>query len=111
VRVVSYNQFLDLPPGTIFSAYKPKITTGLYRKEDTWLTDPPPTDDWCRGDFLYRTILADSPVSSEDMMLVLMDDSLGRWGQFDPDALFAVYEPSDLDMLRAMLDPSYNPPA
>ena len=101
MKIVSLEQFLKYPEGTIYSKYKPCYMDGLYVKADStetgdWvcmtLIDPIAGDhhDACRkmesgGDVSYES------------------DYYGRDGCFDDEQMFMVYNYEDTDAMMKIL--------
>lgn len=101
MKIVTLQEFFKLPPGTIYSNYEPAICAGLFRKGDTCVLE----NGEC-FDFFYASACAQcySEVFTREVDLApTVDDIESRWGLYDGDAQFAVYEPADLAVMRKML--------
>jgi hypothetical protein len=109
MRVYRREEFLQLPPGTIYATGGQWYFGALNIKHETtdygdwWSLDP----CWIegRGSNEYFAIL--------DGMLEKgtshpMQDAVTRDGIFDKDALFLVFEKDDLLKLRTMIDEAIN---
>lgn len=101
MKIVTLQDFFKLPAGTIYSDYEPAICTGLFRKGDTCaLENGEPFD------FFYASVIAECYSESftlENDLAPTVDDIETRWGLYDGDAQFAVYEPADLEVMRKLL--------
>ena len=107
MRIVSFDEFVKLPPGTIFSYYEPMVLRGLYRKgESINGTSESPTD------YFECSIIPDCGEFS-DCMLVAGGQSVhpspavemieGRWGTFDNEQLYGVYDEPDVEKIIEIL--------
>lgn len=108
MRVVTLQELGDCPPGTIFSDYEPCIVRELYRLGDIIRHRGEATSYNTPGevtDFFYMGLLAEP---GDGAWLAPGDDprkgwscadSWGRWGCFEKEALFVVYEEEDLTRL------------
>lgn len=105
MRVVRRAEFMELPPGTLYSKAAPNSDfDGLSIKGETW-----ETDFTCLH--LANFDAHDSGQWSERYCIMLeggesfpMDGDYGRDGCFDYDAVFLIYERTDLLKLRMMID-------
>ncbi len=97
MKIVKRVGFLLLPPGTVYSRYKPEIVTGFEIKGDSF------SNDW-----YYRNLLGDVGGDSttheyEDMeagkSLPIRLDIEQRDGLFERDTMFLIYEPGDIKTL------------
>lgn len=93
MKVMGFEEFAVLPPGTIFSYFEPMVVDGLFRKGDTILHDGKP-GDYFEG-FLTAQCWNGEPPT--------VDDIESRWGAFDYSQQYAVYEPEDIATLCRML--------
>lgn len=105
MRILTRNEFIKMPEGTVFSYYSPCIFSGLFIK------------DSCReysedsNDFLMSDIIgAIMNCSSDDYFkkckemeegksLITDFEFSGREGLFDDSQLFAIYEKDDIKSL------------
>lgn len=97
MQILKFHDFAALPAGAIYSYYKPSICEGLFRKGETI---------WNEGeasDFFESSLVPDCWNGE----LPTVDNVESRWGMFDYDQLFAVFEPQDLKTIRDMI-PSAN---
>lgn len=92
MKVVNRKEFLAMPPGTLYTLFKPCYTDGLAIKHDTLDNG----NDW-----FYTELIA----SSENGDLVGMDAGekvpfsanwQGRDGAFDQEQKFIIYSPEDI---------------
>jgi hypothetical protein len=96
MKLVTWAEFLNLPVGTIYSNYEPRIVTGLYRKGQTLRRsgDDEPID------FYYVDLLGDV---DDDGDLCGPGD-WGRDGMYGYDGrLLMVYEAEDVKTLVDLL--------
>lgn len=94
MKIVTLAEFVRLPEGVIFSFWAPCIADGLHQKCKTiaYNGDPDPPRDFYYVNLLPTAIDPDDGVELNDLMC--------RWGMYDHDQLFAVYEADDLDILK-----------
>ena len=105
MRVVNRTDFLKLPAGTIYCKGKPWYFDGLCIKDDTLMPDDwvylnpawPSAHDSGEASYLMEKSLADGASFAGD-------DSYGRDGCFDKDAVFLIFEKEDLLALRSHID-------
>ena len=93
MKIASFDEFAALPEGAIFSFYEPRICEGLYRKGATISFDGGPKD------FFYGCLVAQCWNGEPPTV----DDIQSRWGAFDYEQQFAIYEPDDIACLVRML--------
>jgi hypothetical protein len=107
MQIVTVQALVDFPPGTVFSGYEPCIVSGLYRLDPSEQLRGEPGARYV--DFFYTNLLADCTEAANGRADALdaggleLADGGGRWGNFDPDELFIVYEPADLLKLIGIL--------
>lgn len=94
MKILNWTEFAAMPEGTVFSFWEPCIAEGLHQKGETWLHDGKP------GDFWYSDLIA-SPAPDKDGWAtpdgpLEVSDAESRWGMFEYDQLFAVYERADV---------------
>lgn len=95
MKIVDLQQFFALPAGVIFGYYEPCIITGLMRKGDTILSrEGEPID------FFEATVGAECPNGDPP----ICEDIEGRWGVFDQNAQFVIYELADLQVMAGMIN-------
>ena len=107
MKIVNLDQFIALPAGTFFSKYEPCCFEDLNIKGDSILQTK---------DFFYQSIadsidhhdsgqfsnmLFESQETGKSMPMNF--DVEGRDGCFEPNQLFAVWEPQDVEKLIARL--------
>lgn len=101
MKIVNLTTFLALPKNTLFSKYGPCVFGALEIKGDT-----------LSHDFLVQSIASAIDCKSSDEIVDILDHSEktgasvkldfeceSRDGMFDPNELFAVWEPSDVAQL------------
>lgn len=93
MRILKFSEFAALPPGAIYSYYKPAICRGLFRKGETILWDGEARD-------FFESSLVPNCWNGEPPTV---DNIVSRWGLYEYDQLFAVFESKDLETLRCML--------
>ena len=105
MKIVTLQEFMALPEGTLFMKYEPCVFEDLQVKGETWERDFISTNITyqpdCTGsdDFADKLYLAQGTGES-----ILMDfDSMRRDGCFDKAQLFAVYDRRDIEMLQDKL--------
>ncbi len=89
MRIVNFHEFCGLPDGTVFSYWEPCIVSGLYRRGSVISGDVGPID------FFEASLIAVS-WNGEFPVCDLVES---RWGMFDHDQLFLVYEPQDIAVI------------
>lgn len=94
MKILNFDAFIQMPPGTIYSEYEPNYCRGLFRKGDNV-----PSHDGPIGDFFSASIEAEC-VNGDHPTVEHIES---RWGLFDYNAQFAVYEPEDIATIKAML--------
>lgn len=95
MRIVGLDEFAGLPAGTVYSAYDPAIVRGLFVKGETIQND----DGW-PADF-FETEVVPQQIDNDDSPEGI--GMRGRWGEFDPDAKFVVYDRDDVAQIVALL--------
>ncbi len=96
MKQMSLDEFLTLPPGAVFSLWEPCVSNGLHVKGRTIVQDI--GDGPFSNDFYYLPLLpepADMNAQVSDLTPKL-PTMLYRWGMYDYDQLFAVYESEDV---------------
>lgn len=110
MRIVNREQFLALPPNTVFSKYEPCFLGALCIKDincgedDFFYVDIANSVDASdTGDLFDKLTVAKDNGSS----VTLNFDTVGRDGLFDKGQLFAVWEPEDiLGLIKHLLESS-----
>lgn len=102
-KLHTFREFTALPPGAIFSTSDQfGNVRGLFRK-GTSRASAPETEDhygpW--ADFYYHDLLPDATDGDATNWPDIHDG--GRWGNFDPEELFVVYDGTDVAKLVGML--------
>lgn len=105
-KLLKFREFMVLPPGTIFSTSDEfGNVDGLYRK-GTSLRSGESTEDYYGpyADFFYHDLLPDAKdgdPSKPDAWGDIGDG--GRWGNFDIDELFVVYDQADIAKMVGLM--------
>ena len=105
MRVLNRKDFLALPADTIYAKGQPWAFTGLRIKGDTI-----GINDWAYLDPAWVSANDSGEASCRlDEMLGAgasypMEEDYGRDGCFDEDEVFLVFERTDLEKLRGMID-------
>ena len=86
MQIIAFREFCKLPDGTIFSYWKPSVTSGLYRRGEVIFDNNEPID------FFETSLIAES-YNCEFPVCDLIES---RWGMFEYDQQFAVYERKDI---------------
>jgi len=94
MKIMPLPEFLKLPAGTIYSDYEPTLCRGLNRKGNTIEYPGEEPIDFFYASLVAECLNGDAPT---------VDAIESRWGEFEHRALFAVYEPADLVVLKSML--------
>lgn len=103
MKQMPLDEFLKLPPGAVFSFWKPCVSDGLHVKGET--IERNPLDSTEPAGFYYLPLLpeAEDTYGRVENHSPVLPTSLYRWGVFDFDQLFAVYEADDLAALVSSL--------
>ena len=91
--VVDFYEFCDLPDGTVFSYWEPCVTEGLYVRGMVIMDQDGPRD------FFETSLLA----VSYNGEYPEIDETYGRWGLFNYEQKFAVYEKADIEKIIGQL--------
>lgn len=94
MKVCDFDAFAALPPGTVYSYWTPAVAAGLFVKGFTIRDDRGEPGVVKAQDFYERPLLP-HPRDAHDLSPALPEWEC-RWGMFDYDQLFAVYEDADL---------------
>lgn len=102
MKIVSFKDFVNYPAGTIFSYYKPAVFVGLWRKEKTIYAEeggiyPDDCDD--RATDYFQQCLLPSHRTDDEIVV----GGVERWGEYEWDQQYAIYEEEDLEVLRELL--------
>lgn len=89
MRIVGFDEFCSLPEGTVFSYWEPCVTTGLYRRGSVI------SDEGGPRDFFKASLRAES-YNGEHPIVDLIES---RWGDFDYDQQFAIYDRDDIALI------------
>ncbi len=103
MKYVKLRELAASPPGTIFSQWEPRIVAGLNVLQSQ-----------CSDvDFFYCPLTAqaecptygvpDPPDLWSDRPPLELLDSVTRWGTYDEDEEFIVYEPADVERMVKVL--------
>ena len=111
MRIVSKEEFLQLPSGTVYAEYEPCIFGNLSIKDDTVFSiSNQPIDFYCleiassvessgSEEFFERVEAMENNGKSFPVDL----DSVGRDGLFETNQLYAVWEEEDIQSLITVL--------
>lgn len=88
MRIVNRREFLELPPGVIYSEYVPAVCTGLFVKGESY------TNDYLESSLVPNCWNMQEPSFDEDQT---------RNGMFDDNQLYVVFEAADLELFRQRL--------
>lgn len=104
MRIVNRAEFLKMPAGTIYCKGMPWVFDGICIKDESL------SNDW----YYLNPAWVSAHDSGEaferlDEMLKLgksypMENAIGRDGLFDTNAIFLIFERSDLEMLRGFIN-------
>lgn len=89
MKIVDFNTFCSLPNGTVFSYWRPSITLGLYRRGEVIGGNGDPID------FFESSLIAES-YNGEPPVVDLVES---RWGTFEYDQQFVVYDQADITVI------------
>lgn len=97
MKTVSLEEFATLPDGIIYSELWEGAPHGLCVKQET--CSPSPHSGEKPSDFFYNSMVPEQLGldGSDDFGI---DDVCSRWGMFDYNAKFLIYEAADLKLLR-----------
>jgi hypothetical protein len=98
MKILSFDKFVMLPSGTIFSYYTPCMCDGLYRKGNSIKHPDGVFRDYFEASVTPFCLQGDDPVESAIE---------GRWGAFEYDQLYAVLEQDDIDDVISILTSNY----
>lgn len=93
MKIITFREFAEMNEGTIFSYFKPMICEGLYRKGKTICHDGIPID------YFEESLVADCWNGEHPTV----GDSLTRWGIFEYEQQYAVYEVNDIEAIISLL--------
>jgi hypothetical protein len=103
MKIISRKDLMALPAGTVWSYYEPCVFHDLYIKDSEPEPDYP---DFSNSSLVGAFEWGSGDYHSEGCGRMEKGESLpvdfefsGREGMFDDKQLFAVYEPSDVDLL------------
>jgi hypothetical protein len=94
MKLTSIQDFLKLPPGTVYSDYEQGMVIGLFKKHES--TDNGPEHV---GDFFMESITG----KQDHDAAPFNSGGIGRWALYEPDAQFLVYEKEDLLWMTSIL--------
>jgi|ERR1051326_1014766 hypothetical protein len=97
MRIVTRDQFLELPAGTIYSVCDAVAFDGLFRKEQS-IRD---TVDGRPFEFMYRDLTPSCRALSERPRFNAEILRNGEFGEFRRN--FAIWEPEDIEQLKKLL--------
>jgi hypothetical protein len=94
MKVIDFDEFIQLPEGTIFSYFEKGNCSGFFLKGES-LAHRGDLNDYCETSLVPDCWNGDPPT--------LGDSS--RWGCFDYDQMYAIYEEEDIQWLNAVTSP------
>src|SRR5262245_48431229 len=100
MKIVNFDELVKLPKGTIYSDYEPCVCDGLFRFESVIEYEGGPKD------FFYTSLIG----QCDNGEAPVVDDVMSRWGLFDYNAQFAVYEKADLTLIKSMISAAQHLP-
>ena len=86
MRIVGFEEFCSLPEGTVFSHWENCLTFGLYRRGEVISFDGAPRD-------FYEASLKAESWNGKPPVVDLVES---RWGLFQYDQQFLVYDKDDI---------------
>ena len=89
MRIVGFEEFCSLPEGTVFSYWEPCQASGLYRRGEVISFDGGPRD-------FYEASLKAESYNGEPPVVGLIES---RWGLFEYDQQFLVYDKDDIAVI------------
>lgn len=92
MKILKFKDFVQLPKNTIFSYYEPSVTRGLYIKGDSIVIDHEYID-------YFEQNLIPEKLFNETFEI----DIKSRWGEFDFDQEYVVFETKDIENLKTFL--------
>lgn len=107
MKYVKLRELAAMPPGTVFSTWKPEIAEGLFQ-----LVEHCSDVDFFYTDLLMQPLCMrageERPQTAEGYPHMRPADASGRWGIFDEREEFVVYEPADIDRIVGCLVGRFN---
>ena len=99
-RIISFDELVAMPKGTLYWEYEPEIFTGMsvFVRPITHEGNQGPSDFWLISLVPWKAF--DRVRSGE----LLFADSIERWGAFDFDQLFCVLDDDDMDLLKSRIN-------
>lgn len=94
MKILTFDEFVVLPPGTLFSYYEPTLCAGLLRKGKTIY-------DGERAIDYFETSLV--PISWNGEEPPTLETTETRWAEYERSQLYAVLEPADIETLRSLI--------
>lgn len=94
MKIVSIQELMVMPAGTVFTKYDEGNTSGLFRKEEN-------CDYAGSVDFFYRDLV---PFCFPDESVPTIGVK-GRWGMFDHEERFVILDQRDRDGISELLQP------
>ena len=96
MKTVNFLEFTGMPEGTIFSYFEPMICTGLHRKGRTIYDEGRPID------YFQESLVADCWNAAPPTV----GDGSIRWGFYEYDQKYAIYEAPDVySLLKLLVSP------
>ena len=109
MKIVDLNQFLSMPPGTLYAKYSPCVVEGMAIKGETiWETKDFYTTDLsmpidCINCSDFEDKLFDSELNGTSIKIGIAREDESRDGCYDRDQLFMVWERYDVYALIGRL--------
>lgn len=94
MKIIGFKEFTALPEGTIYSYYEPHHCYGLFRKGQTIMGDGGKPIDYFEADLVPSAMNLDP---------MAVDGMEGRWGLYEYDQLYCVFEAADVAALKSLL--------
>lgn len=91
MKTVTARELAEMPEGVIYTYFSPMIAEGLYRKGETLRRD-----DGSALDFYQSSLLPSCDFCSDPVPLMQVAEYEARWGMYDWDAQFLVYEDAEI---------------
>ena len=103
MKLITFDEFVKLPEGTIFSYYYPVIFVGLWKKGETIYFKEDEMND--PTDYFQISLLpgywSNPPKNENEVISVGIKE---RWGEYDYSQKYCVYEKEDIETLKSLLN-------
>lgn len=97
MKTVNFEEFTAMLDGTIFSYYEPEVFIGLWRKGETIM------GSWHGEAVQAIDYFQESLLPCYDTIEHVTIGERERWGEFNMNQLYCIYEPEDIDKLLVLL--------